>query len=248
MRPARLPQQRRHRERGPRRSRGRARPVPAPRPGRGRHAQRRRHGARLPPAVDHRPGQEPPAPAVRRRALLAAVQRRDLQLPGAARAADPRARGGLRHRRGQRGDPGRVQALGRAVRVPAPRHVRVPDLGQPGAGAVRRAGLVRDQAAVHDDRLARHVLRVGEEVTAGAGAGPGRQRRRAGHPVAAALPDPAVRPRAGQHARRHHPDRERHRVPPAARAARSRAGATSSRPSRSPAWTTPSGSTARSAR
>ena len=44
-----------------------------------------------------------------------------------------------------------------------------------------------------------------------------RQRRRAGHPVAAALPDPAVRPRAGQHARRHHPDRERHRVPAAAR-------------------------------
>ena len=213
MRPARLPQQRPHRQGGARRRRGRARAGPPPRPGRGRHAARRGHRPRLPPALDHRPRQQPPAAAVRRRALLAAVQRRDLQLRGAARAAGPRARRELRHRRRRRDHPRRVPVPRRGLRPRAARDVRLPDLGHRGAGAVRGAGLVRDQAAVHDDRRARHLLRLREEVAARARRP--RRRRGAGHPLAAALPDPAVRPRAGDDAPADPPGGERHRVPAA---------------------------------
>ena len=77
------------------------------------------------------------------------LQRRDLQLPGAARRAGPRARRDVRHRGRHRGDRRRLPPLGPGRGAPAARHVRLPDLGRPGAGAVRRARPVRHQAAVH---------------------------------------------------------------------------------------------------
>ena len=152
VRPARLPQQRRHGQGGPRRSRRGARPVPAPRPGRGRDLARRRRRLRLQPAVDHRHRAlatsrclgTAGSPAVR-----AGVQRRDLQLPGTAGASWPASTAREFH---TEGDGEAIVAAyhywGAGCGRPAARDVRVPDLGHPGPGAVRRAGPVRHQAAV----------------------------------------------------------------------------------------------------
>ena len=85
---------------------------------------------------------------VRRRPLHDRLQRRDLQLPRAARRAGPRARGHVRDRGRHRGDRRRLPPLGPGGGGPPARDVRVPDLGRPGAGAVRRARPVRHQAAV----------------------------------------------------------------------------------------------------
>ena len=100
----------------------------------------------------------------------------------------------VRHRRRRRGDRRRLPLPRREDRARAARHVRVPDLGLPGARAVRRPRLVRHQAAVHLHRRARLVLRQREEVAARRRRPTARRRRR---DRAAALPDAAVRARAG---------------------------------------------------
>ena len=146
--------------------RGLPRPDAPPRSGRRRHLVRRRGGDRLPPAVADRLGAQPPAAALPGRPLPPHLQRRDLQLPGAARAAAERVRRRVRDPGRRRGDRGRLPLPRREDRRAAARHVRVPDLGQPGAGAVRRPGLVRHQAALHLHRRARLVLRLGEEGAA----------------------------------------------------------------------------------
>ena len=85
----RRPRRRRHRRRG---ARGPALPAP-PRPRRERGLVGRPGGVRLQPAVVHRHRAQPPADALRRRPLPDRLQRRDLQLRGAARPSwPPRAR------------------------------------------------------------------------------------------------------------------------------------------------------------
>ena len=93
---------------------------------------------------------------------------------------------------------------------PAARHVRLRHLGQPDRHGVRRPRPVRHQAAVHRAAGRRRPGLRSEkkallELLGGSKA---RRRRRPGVP--AALPDAAVRARAGHHAPRHPPDRERH--------------------------------------
>ena len=78
--------------------------------------------------------------------LLDHLQRRDLQLQGAARGADgarPRVPHDLRHRGAAR----RVRAVGRGRAAPPQRHVRVRHLGSRAAGAVLRPRPLRRQAA-----------------------------------------------------------------------------------------------------
>ena len=60
----------------------------------------------------------------------------------------------VRHRGRHRGDRRRLPPLGPGRGGPAARDVRLPDLGRPGAGAVRRARPVRHQAAVLGRRAA----------------------------------------------------------------------------------------------
>ncbi len=105
----------------------------------------------------------------------------------------------------RRGDPGRLSLPRREDRRAAARHVRVPDLGQRGTGAVRCPGLVRHQAALHLHRRAWVVLRLGEE---GSAVGrPGLRRAAGEHRGVTELPDAAVRSRTGIDAQRDHPDR-----------------------------------------
>ena len=106
------------------------------------------------------------------------------------------------------------QYLRRGLRPRAARDVRVPDLGHRGAGALRRARLVRHQAAVHVHRR-RAAPFFGSEKKSLLELGGSAGADGAGHPLAAALPDPAVRAGAGDHAPADPPDRERHRVPAA---------------------------------
>ena len=93
-----------------------------------------RPGLRLQPAVDHRHRALAPAAALgsagRTRPLCADVQRRDLQLPGAARGTRAASTAPRSDRGRQRGDRRRVPPTGArtAVRAAA-RHVRVRDLG-----------------------------------------------------------------------------------------------------------------------
>ncbi len=133
------------------------------------------------------------------------VQQRDLQLPGAAGGL-PRVRRRASHRRRRRDDHGRLPLLGRGRGRPAARHVRVPDLGLP-AGCCSAPGPVRHQAAVQRAVADGVAFSLGEEGAARAA--PDAAAGRAS-PAAAALPDAAVRARAGDHARRHPPDRVRH--------------------------------------
>ena len=119
--------------------------------------------------------------------------------------------------RRRRGDRRRLPLPGREDRRAAAWHVRLPDLGQRGTGAVRCPGLVRHQAALHLHRRARLVLRLGEEGAAVRRAGLGGPA--AEHRGAAELPDPAVRSRARLDASADHPDRFRHLLHPAARRA-----------------------------
>ncbi len=152
MRLARLPQQRRHRERGPGRSRGRARPVPAPRSGRGRHpatTTTRCSGSAGCRSSTWTSSHQPlPYDDGRYWLLFNGEIYNYLEL---RERAGPRARRRASPPTGtaRRSSP-RTSTWGEQCVSAAARHVRVPDLGQPGAGAVRGQGLVRDQAAVHD--------------------------------------------------------------------------------------------------
>ena len=106
----------------------------APRTGRKRHLARFGRRLRVQPAVDHRRGALAPAAALGsvrgRRSLRDRLQRRGLQLPGAARRARG-AGGDVRHRGRHRGGRRRLPPLGPGRGVPAARHVRLRDLGQP---------------------------------------------------------------------------------------------------------------------
>ena len=95
--------------------------------------------------------------------------------------------------------------LGCGRGVAAARDVRVPDLGHPGPGAVRRAGPVRHQTAVRRADPGRRCVLLGGEGTARADR-PG-QRECA---CAAALSGAAVRSGAGDHGPEHPEDRVRH--------------------------------------
>ena len=95
---------------------------------------RRPRRARVPPAVDRRPGGRPPAARERGRHGLDRLQRRDLQLPrlaatGSKRAGTPSARTAT-----PRSSSTSTRTKGRDVR-PAPRDVRPGDLGRPPAAA-----------------------------------------------------------------------------------------------------------------
>ena len=105
-----------------------------------------RDRARPPPAVDHRPRRRQPAHGLGRRAGVDHLQRRDLQLSGAARPArGPRLSvpDGVRHR----GRPGRLRDLGRGLRAPPPGHVRLRPVGRQAPPPAARAGPRRHQAA-----------------------------------------------------------------------------------------------------
>ena len=186
-------------------------PAP-PRPRRHRGLVGRPRRARLQPAVDHRRRGQPAAPPLRRRPLPDPVQRRDLQLRRAARGARRRRRG-------------RCATHGDTETIVAGYHLWGEDVVTRLRGmfafviwdsrdrdGVRRPRPVRHQAAVHRAAGRRRPgLQLGEE---GAARAAGRQQGgRRGRPgVPAALPDAAVRARAGDPAPRHPPDRERHQL------------------------------------
>ena len=97
--------------------------------------------------VDLATGSQPLAQ--RRRHDPDRLQRRDLQ----PRRPAPRARGrrpSLSHALRHRGDRPRLRAVGRRLRAPLPRHVRVRDLGRPAPAAAARARSAGHQAALLD--------------------------------------------------------------------------------------------------
>ena len=91
--------------------------------------RRDRRRARVPPAVDHRPRDREPADRQRGRLGPGRLQRRDLQLPRAARGARG-TRPPLRDERGHRGDRPPLRGPRPALRRAAERHVRVRALGR----------------------------------------------------------------------------------------------------------------------
>ena len=114
----------------------------APRPGRRGHLRAERLRLRHAPPLDRRPGRRPPADGERRRALRHHLQRRDLQLSGAAQGAGS-ARPSLPHQQRHREHPARLRGLGRRRLAEARGHVRGRDLGpaQPhGHAGARSAG------------------------------------------------------------------------------------------------------------
>ena len=133
----------------------------------------------------------------RRSATRWPVQRRDLQLPRAACGAARELRGAVRHRRRHRGHRRGLPLLGRGRGAAAARHVRVPDLGHAGAGRCSARG-TRSASSRCSSRPARRGVAFSSEKksllelldTLGAST----ERWTAG---AAALPDAAVRARAG---------------------------------------------------
>ena len=93
-------------------------------------------------------------------------ERRDLQLPGAARAA---ARKGpsLRHRGRHRGHRASLRGVRRRVRASPPRDVRVRTLGQAAAAAIAGARPNRQEAALLQRRPGRGVFLFGTTLSIG---------------------------------------------------------------------------------
>ena len=129
--------------------------------------RRRACGPGAPPPEHHRPGRQLAADLQRGPHAGHHVQRRDLQLPAAARGA-ARAGPHLRHRGRYGGDPARLRAVGRGRAQAAARHVRLRDLGYEDPHPVRRPRPLRHQAVLlcADER---HVhVRLGDQGTAAA--------------------------------------------------------------------------------
>ena len=166
-------------------------------------------GVRAQAAVDHRRGAQPRAAALRGdgRYLLTFngeiynyIELRDELIRDVRRP--------VRHQRRRRGDRRRVPLLGRAGARPAARHVRLRHLGPAGAAGVRRPGprsassrctTCRPPTGSTSPARRRRCCRSRQSAYAG------RRRDRHGQPVA--LPDPAVRARAGHPAPGDQPDR-----------------------------------------
>ena len=134
----------------------------APRPRRGGIARRRMGGARTPTLEHHRPRGGPAADVQRGRQYLDRLQRRDLQPPGPAR----RARGGgasLPHQVRHRDDRPRLRAVGRRLRRPFPRDVRVRDLGCASTPTTARPRSAGREAGLLDTLGWPSALRVGDQ-------------------------------------------------------------------------------------
>ena len=151
---------------------------------------RSRRGAALPraPRGDRSRGRAP-ADGLARRAPRNRVQRRDLQLPGAARgtrARRVRVRDPIRHR----GAAARLRGMGSVVAWAPGRHVRFRGLGLARAAPVRGARSHRHQAVL----LCRHARRLRVRLDAGAvlrAAGISAPRGRGGAARLSRLPDGA---------------------------------------------------------
>ncbi len=141
-------------------------------------------------AVGDRPRRQSAADVDGRRPADRRVQRRDLQLPRAARRArSPRLR--VSHRRRHRGPAGGVARVGRSAGRPAARDVRLRAVGRIDAHAVRGPRSPRRQAVPL--RLGRRDVRVRLRAQGGLRASGGRARRRPG--LGAAVPGRPVHPR-----------------------------------------------------
>jgi len=161
-----------------------------PGPGRrgplGRPPRRPRHAA----ALDHRPGHRPAADDQRGPLGVAGLQRPDLQLPGAARAA-PRPWPPLRHPERHRDDRSRLRGVGRGLRRPPAGHVRLRPVGCAARAALPGARPTRHQAALLRGRRAAALLRLRAEGPPGGPRGPAPARPRGPR----RLPDLRVRRR-----------------------------------------------------
>lgn len=112
------------------------------------------------------------------------LQRRGLQLQGAAGRAHP-AWAPLPHPERHRGCPGGVPRMGRGLRLPAQRHVRLRHLGRPQRGTAARARPHGDQAPVLLPDASRGAVRLRAQGHPGQPARrtSGRRRRPARDPV-----------------------------------------------------------------
>ena len=224
---------RRHRRRRARTpdARGHAGRARSPRARRSGHVPGRRRRARHDAAGDHRPRHRPPADDQRRRQHDPRLQRRDLQLPRAARRARS-ARPSLPHAERHRGDPAGLGGRRRGLRRAPARDVRLRHLGRAPAHALPGARSRRQEAALLLAGRRRLRLRLRDQgALLPSGAGP-----RRGLDGAASLPRLRLHAGATLGVRRHreaaarsHGDADRRHAEPApllGPAARARGGGT----------------------